>query len=327
MAQAKIAERAHATEGEALAARRTGCYRPPMTTAPRLDHIGIVAHDLAAAAAQYEQLGFRLTPLARQSGPLAPGGAVVPWGSANRCAMLGAGYIELLGIVERGLYDNDLGRFLARYQGIHILALGIDDAEAELARLRAAGFAIAGIRPMQRPAGGGIARFQRLPIPEAQEGRIQLIRHETPELLWRPELTAHPNRAAGLIEAVLCVADLEAAAERFRRLAGVAPERGGGAATFPLAGARLVLCEAPALPAFVPGATPPTLPWFAGFTLATDDGNEAVRRLLAERGIDHAEAEGRLAVPPDCAAGAACVFAAERQASSPAGTGDASIGI
>src|SRR5215469_10152014 len=160
-----------------------------------LDHVGIVARDLAAAAALYQRLGFQLTPQARQQGPLAEGGASVPWGSANRCAMLRRGYLEIIGIVDAALYDNGLGAFLVRYEGMHILAFGTDDADAAVARLRVAGLEVPGVKPMQRPAGGGIARFRRVPLAAAPEGRIQLIQHETPELLWQEPLLEHPNGA------------------------------------------------------------------------------------------------------------------------------------
>src|SRR5712692_9426590 len=90
----------------------------------RIDHIGIAVPDLAAAAAAFERLGFLLTPLSQQAGPLSLDGPVARWGSANRCVMLEAGYIELIGIVDPSLYDNELGRFLARYHGIPVLALG-----------------------------------------------------------------------------------------------------------------------------------------------------------------------------------------------------------
>src|SRR5690349_20670454 len=69
--------------------------RPMNGNVDSLDHIGIAVPDLAAAAASYQRLGFQLTPLQQQSGPLEPGGPVVRWGSANRCAMLEQGYLEL----------------------------------------------------------------------------------------------------------------------------------------------------------------------------------------------------------------------------------------
>jgi catechol 2,3-dioxygenase-like lactoylglutathione lyase family enzyme len=281
-----------------------------------LDHIGIAVPDLAAAATAYERLGFQLTPLQRQAGPLAPGGPVVRWGSANRCAMLEEGYLEIIGIVDPALYDNQLGQFLARYHGIHILALGIDDADAEVTRLRAAGLDVPGVRPMQRPVatptGESEVRFKRVPLADAPEGRIQLIEHLTPELMWQAHLLAHPNHAVALTETVLCVADVAAAAERFRRLTGRAPLRHGTARIFVFAAGRLVLCDPASLGDFrsdvATGLTPPTLPWFAGFSVATDDGNASVRRILRRNGIPHAEHGAVLVVSADYACGATCRF-------------------
>jgi catechol 2,3-dioxygenase-like lactoylglutathione lyase family enzyme len=278
----------------------------------RLDHIGIAAPDLAAAASVYERLGFNLTALQQQAGPLEPDGPVVLWGSANRCAMLEEGYLEIIGIVDPALYDNQLGQFLARYHGIHIMALGVDDAEAQLKRLRQAGLAVKGIRPMQRkvatPSGESEVRFKRVPLADAPEGRIQLIEHLTPELMWQAHLLAHPNRVVALTETVLCVADIAVAEDRFRRLTGIVPLRHGAARIFAFASGRLVLCDPASLRDFMTEATPPTLPWFAGFSVATDDGNAAVRQILRRNGVPHAEHGAVLVVPPEAACGAACRF-------------------
>jgi catechol 2,3-dioxygenase-like lactoylglutathione lyase family enzyme len=278
-----------------------------------LDHIGIAVPDLAVAAETYRRLGFLLTPLQQQSGPLEPGGPVVRWGSANHCAMLEEGYLELIGIADPALYDNQLGRFLARYRGIHIMALGVADAEAAVERLRRSGLVVAGVRPMQRPVatpeGTSEVRFKRVPLADAPEGRIQLIEHLTPELMWQDHLLAHPNRAVALTETVLCVADIGETAERLARLAGIAPLRHGRARIFVFAAGRLVLCDPASLGDFMRGLEPPTLPWFAGFSIATDDGNQAVREILRRNGIAFAEHDGGdIVVPAASSCGATCRF-------------------
>jgi len=282
------------------------------TGVDRLDHIGIAVPDLTAAAATYERLGFRLAPLQQQAGPLQPDGPVVFWGSANRCAMLEEGYLEIIGIVDPALCDNQLGQFLARYHGIHIMALGVDDAEAQLTRLREAGLAAPGVRPMQRkvaiPTGEALVRFKRVPLADAPEGRIQLIEHLTPELMWQKHLLAHPNRAVALTETVLCVADIAVAEDRFRRLTGIVPLRHGAARIFAFASGRLVLCDPASLSDFMTELTPPTLPWFAGFSVATDDGNAAVRRILRGNAVPHDEHGAVVVVPAEAACGAACRF-------------------
>ena len=137
-----------------------------------------------------------------------PDGPVVPFGTGNRCIMLREGYIELIAIVDPAAFSNTLDRFLARYAGIHIIALGIEDETANLDRLRRSGIDIPGVAYLERPVddadpSGPRARFARLPLPDAPEGRLQLIRHLTPEAIWQERFLTHPNHAVGLAEVVV----------------------------------------------------------------------------------------------------------------------------
>lgn len=294
-----------------------------MSTAVALDHLGVAARDLAPMAAAYERLGFALSPIAQQSGRRRPDLPVEPWGSGNRCAFLKHGYIELIAILDPALYDNTLNAFLARYTGLHILALAIEDPEANLARMRAAGIDIPGIAWLERPveAGGPIAKFARLPFPDPPEGRVQLIRHLTPELVWNPKWMDHANKAVALEEAILCAAEPAETAARLSRLSGlpVEPDPAGGfvlrlpgaaGAAGPFAPAQetrvRVLTEA-ALPTVLPGVTAPASPFMAGMVIRTEDGGAAARGVLA--GIPTVEAPQGIMVPPAYAAGAAVVFA------------------
>jgi catechol 2,3-dioxygenase-like lactoylglutathione lyase family enzyme len=282
-----------------------------------LDHVGIAAHDLEALAATYERLGFTLTPLARHAGRLTPDGPVVPFGTGNRCAMLGepgrpAGYLELIARIDPNAPANSLDRFLQRYQGIHIVAFGIADAEAELARLRRQGFDLPGIAHLERPVdqgdpAKGIAKFARLPLPNeaSPEGRMQLIQHLTPELIWRDAWLLHPNRVVRLAGLVISVADVGEAADRFARLTGVAAQADAGAARLPLAGAELTLATPAALRTLLPGVEAPTLPFIAGVMLETADQGAAIRMIAAGAGRD--VTDGFL-VSPEAAGGTALVF-------------------
>ena len=280
-----------------------------------LDHVGVCARGGSALWAAWERLGFALTPVARHSAPAsrggAPGGPAEPLATGNRCAMLRHGYVELLAILDPGLPDNGMGARLDRYEGAHILALRVDDADANLARLRRAGLAIPGVAPLERPVddeGGPLARFTRIPLPDAPEGRVQLIRHETPELLWQPRWLDHPNRAAALDCVVLASAEPAASAARLSRLAGLAlePDPAGGYA-LPLPRGRVRIVSPGGLADLLPGVTPPALPFIAGIVLRTEDGAAAARRILAG-----AAADGPLGltVPPALAGGAALVLAA-----------------
>lgn len=293
-------------------------------TAIALDHVGVAARELAPLATAYERLGFTLTPVARQSGRRRPDLPVEPFGSGNRCAFLRHGYVELIAILDPTLFDNGLGAWIDRYVGMHILALTMADEQANLERLRRAGVPIPGVAYLERPveAGGPIARFARLPFPDAPEGRVQLIRHLTPELVWQDRWMDHANGAVALESAVL-VSDAPAeGAARLSRLAGlpVEPDPAGdfvlvlpgaaGAAgpRAPAMATRVRILTPEGLARVLPGVAPPALPGMAGMVLRTGDGNAAARRVLA--GLATREVpDGGLMVPPALAGGAAVVFA------------------
>jgi hypothetical protein len=273
-------------------------------SASALDHVGIAGPDLDALAAAYERLGFRLTPRAQHHAP-GPDGVVRPIGTGNRCAMLRQGYLELIAVIDPTLPSNTLDRFLARYHGLHIVAFAIEDPETELARLRAAGLAVPGIawleRPIETEAGRPTARFARIPMPDAPEGRIQLIRHLTPDLLWQPDMLDHPNRAAALEEVALMVADPAEAAARFARLVGVAATAAPDGVVLPLPQGRVRFTAGAAFP----GVAAPALPFIAGVTIRTEDGAAALRRIA---GAAARETPGGVLVPPEHAGGAALLF-------------------
>jgi hypothetical protein len=282
--------------------------------AEALDHVGIAGNDLGAMARQWEALGFCLTPLARHSGKRTQDGPVVPFGTGNRCIMLREGYLELIAIVDPGAFSNTLDRFLARYAGIHILALSIADEEANLARLRRAGIDIPGVAYLERPVddtdpAGPRARFARLPFPDPPEGRIQLIRHLTPEAIWQERFMVHPNHAIALAEIVLAVEHPAETAARFSLLAGrpVVPDPEDGF-QLDLPRGRVRMLPPEAVAQVFPGIAIPCLPFIAGMVVRTDDGAEAAGRLLAGRAIPHRRIAGGLLVEPAATGGVALLL-------------------
>jgi hypothetical protein len=267
--------------------------------AEALDHVGVAGADLDALAAQWTRLGFTLTPFARHAGPREIGGPVVPYATGNRCVMLREGYVELIAVVDPAAPEQGLGALLARYAGIQILALAVDDAAANLARLRAAGLAIPGVAYLERPVDdaqpdAARARFARLPLPDAPEGRIQLIEHLTPEAIWQERFMGHANRAVALAEVTMAVAVPAETAARLSRLAGrpVVPDSGGFALELPRGRVRVLPPDLG--PPGEGGA--PCLPWIGGLTLRTDDGNAALRAHLAGTGVSFADESGGVVV-------------------------------
>lgn len=297
-----------------------------MSTAVALDHVAVVARDLPPLVAAYERLGFALSPLSRQSGPRAPGGPVEAFGSGNRCAFLRHGYIELLGLLDPALFANGVDRFADRYAGLHIVALAMQDEEANLARLRRAGLDIAGVARLQRPVeeGGPVAHFARLPLPDAPEGRLQLIRHLSAGLVWDKRWMGHANRADALTEVILVNDPAAESAARLSRLAGLplVPDPAGGfllelpgaagaaGPEAPVLRTAVRILEPAALPRVLPGVAIPALPFIAGMVVRTADGNAAVRAILAREGIAAIDLPMGLMVPPAQAGGAAIVFQA-----------------
>jgi hypothetical protein len=239
--------------------------------APGLDHVGVVSSDLVSLAATYERLGFTLTPFSRSSD-----GRI-----GNRCVMLQGSYIELLAGVDPNARSTTLERFLARYAGVHILAFSIVDEQMALARLHRAGIeGVAASRFARKfddaDPGGAEAAFAVIQTPEQPEGRCNLVRHLTPEVLWQERFLSHPNNASTLEDASIAVADPADSAARLSRLIGcvVIPDPGGGLA-LELSRGRITL---------VPAASG-VVPRITRLTLRTSDGNAAMHRLVKERMI------------------------------------------
>ncbi len=256
-----------------------------------LDHVGIVGSDLETLAAAFVRLGFCLTPLARHAGGR----------TGNRCAMFrDGGYLELVATVNGGI-SATLDRFLGRYSGVHILALGIGDTTAACERLRRAGIDVHADRSERSTDDSDptapLVAFALLTPPDPPEGRIHLIHHLTPDAMWQERFLSHPNQAVRLEEAILVAPAPAETAARLSVLAGrpVQPDPAGGY-VLSLQTGRLRILSPASWASQHPNRTAPTLPWIGGLTLATADGNAALHRLLTDRGIDHDQSPGLLQV-------------------------------
>ena len=282
-----------------------------MTTGGELDHVGIAANSLTDIAAMYRRLGFTLAPYSRHMGP-GEDGKPKPIGTANHCIMLREGYLELIAIVEPGLFAFNLDEDLRRYEGIHIIAFGTPDPEGTAARLREQGFPAmpyALSRMVEASTGPQQARFTNLPLPRGTfpEGNIFFLRHETPEVLLEPHLTEHDNHAVSLNEVVIAVADLAESSDRFVRFLGVQPEPQGSAQIFRLSRGRVVLVGAEQLGDVLPGVVAATVPFAASITLGSAN-MDATRRVLAERGVATQDVGRRLIVDRLAAGGVTLCF-------------------
>jgi hypothetical protein len=253
-------------------------YSPhsPAASALTIDHAAHFVPDIGAAGAGFENLGFTLTPFSAQSVRPEAGGAPVPAGTGNRCVMLQRGYLEFLAPTHDTPNANQLRAAIKRYTGIHLIAFGSTDGDADYARLAQGGFdplpPIALQREVATETGSGTARFTvvRVPPSTMAEGRIQYCQHHTPELVWQPRWVHHRNGITGLAGVILCVADPEESAQRHARFTGLPARRVDN--TWRIDTARGVLMFV--TPQFIGSRldlTAPALPWIAGTVLETND--------------------------------------------------------
>jgi catechol 2,3-dioxygenase-like lactoylglutathione lyase family enzyme len=225
----------------------------------RLDHLGLATTNLESARRAYERLGFTLSPRSMHAGSTAAGGPVVPWGSGNHCAMFENGYLELLGLVDASLPSN-VKQMVARYEGLHIVALECASADETYSHAVASGIASREPITLERDASfgvdGGITRragFRNVYLdPVAYpEARFILIEHRTPDVLWQPHLLQHPNGAVGLEAVYLVSADVADTVGRFTVLFGQ-PKQVGDAHRFELPRGSLWVTSEKAMRAAVP---------------------------------------------------------------------------
>ncbi len=260
------------------------------------------------AGAAFARLGFPLTPPTVHRNEDEAGNRVLT-GTANRCAMLGRGYLEILTDVE-GL-DTSFSRAhraaVARYQGLHLIAFSVDDVAAEAGRLDAEGFEPQPVANLRRPMpvdGGGeeVAGFSVLRVAPGTmaEGRMQILRHETPEVVWQPSMISRDNAISGLSGVVICTGDPAEAAERYARFIGREPEGAGIA----LDRGRLDFVDPAGLARIIPAARPPSLPFIAATVLESAD-IASTHRFCEAAGVPVATLpDGVIAIAPEFAMGA-----------------------
>ena len=279
-----------------------------------LHHVGLVVRDLDAAVAAYEKLGFVFSALSMHKGSRNPGEPEVAFGTGNRCAIFRRNFVEIVAHVVKDRWDFGITGFLERYEGLHIICFGADDAAVVDARLSEAGIATSGVIALQRdvetPDGIRTAKMACVHFKaDMPEGLVQAAQHRTPEYILQPNLMAHPNRAVMLTEIVLCVEDPDEYAAKYVRLTDQAAERRGRARVVALPTSQVTIVAPDDLAKLILGGAPPVLPFMAGFGVACED-LDVVRRILDDRGVPSEAVEGRIVVPAQAACGAAVIFEA-----------------
>ncbi len=196
----------------------------------RLDHVGVVARDLARLIDTYRRLGFALTE-PRELLRVDPGtGAASRTGQWSCHAVFHRGYLELTALLVEDPAHH-LTSLLAEGEGLRIVVHASESLAADRERLLAEGHAVGPLarasRPIEYGSRRGEAQFEWFrvdpPGAEAARGLTAYVHHLTPELVFQPEVMTHPNGALALLEVrpfesfTVGVADLGAAG---RLLAG-----------------------------------------------------------------------------------------------------------
>ena len=129
----------------------------------KIDHLGIAVRDLEEAVRTYRTLGFEVESVHE-----------VPTEKVRAAFLpVGESRLELLEPTEPG---SVLARFLEKRSGLHHVCLLVEDIEASLAALKAAGVALIDERP--RPgAGGSRVAFVH---PRAADGVLLELKEAAP---------------------------------------------------------------------------------------------------------------------------------------------------
>ncbi|MBM3504227.1 MAG: VOC family protein [Alphaproteobacteria bacterium] len=276
-----------------------------------IDHLGIVSRDMMATERAYKRLGFYVTEPKPLTAPDARG-RQQPTGQDSQHFVFRDTYVELTGITDPNA-KNHLEPYIARYAGLHILALNCKSADAASAALRGEGLPI----PAANQAGRevlygkpGLARFKWFMIPPAiaPEGLVCAVEHVTPEIVYQDVVMNHPNGAVSLIEATLCTTDLAGACRNYQRFLGVPDTPLPYGRAFDMGESRVVLCDPAGLARRYPGVRPPAVPCYIGLAVGVVDLDHT-RTYLTNAGV-RIQSDGldRLWVGPEAGAGAVVEF-------------------
>ncbi len=281
-----------------------------------LDHIVHAVRDLDAGAALYRKLGF--TVGARNTHP---------WGTQNHIVQLPGFFVELLGIGDASRIpphetrDFSFGafsrEFLARHEGLSMLVLEGQGAQADAETFRAAAigdFAVFDFEREGKRADGTPVKVA-FSLAFAQDARAPDIGFFTcqqhyPDNFWNAAFQRHANRVSRIGGAVIVA---ENPSDHHVFLSAFVGERelqsssSGVKVTTPRGDIQVM---DPSAYRTHFGIEPPSIA--RGACLAAirfmSDAIEATKVELGRSQVPHAERMGKLVVGPDVAMGAALVF-------------------
>jgi hypothetical protein len=277
------------------------------------DHVGYFVPDLATAGAQLEKLGFQVSGTNIQYNENSAGELVLS-GTSNRLVKLNRGFIEVLAATSDSALADQLQAMLARYQGLHVIALTNPDMDKTAARLAAAGVALQDTVHMRRKitidGAEALMAYTILRVKPGTftEGRLQILTNHTPESFWLPGEMDHPNQADRLTDLLICVADVPEAVARYEGFFGLAAIEMGGIRTLDLDRGRFHFVSPDQANAMLPGSNAPTLPYVVGQAIGSRSF-AASKEFFREAGTQPIiETEELYCIGPEDALGAYLLF-------------------
>jgi hypothetical protein len=241
-------------------------------------------------------------------------GRLTKSGTANRLCTFAVGYIEVLGAVADTPLADQLNAALKRYTGLHLIAFSHPNMASQRRRMMAAGFEVQPTvrlrRPIQTPEGEKTVRASVVRVKPGvmAEGRVQMLTHETPELIWLPRYSDHPNAADALTALLIVSEDAESKARQYARLTGGEPVCEGDVHTVTLARGHLTFASPESAQTILPELAIPSLPYIGAVAIRSADLGRT-RKALRDRGVKPlVENEAVVWVHPGDGVGAYIVF-------------------
>jgi len=249
-----------------------------------------------------------------------------PWGTENRLIQFERSFIELIALGEGGGIPPHRPRafnfgafvrdYLGRREGLALLALGSDDAQADAAFFVGSGVGdfepFSFRRGARRPDGSETEVAFTLAFatdPRAPDAGFFVCQHHYPDNFWNRALQEHANGAEGIAAVVLSAEEPQAHRSFLERFAG-APARfpRGSDISLPLDGARLdVTTPDDAAELYGSVEADPHRAEFVAFAVRVPDMRALAHRLEAA-GVPYGRFGSRLVVPASVARGVAIAF-------------------
>jgi len=268
-----------------------------------IDHLLTAVADAEAAGADFERLGFTVTPLS----------VIGSMGLANRLVLLDpltqgtANFIELMALHDPARANPTMRSLLDGAPGIRSLVMASFDAEATRAALEAQGHAPGPVHKVARewvlPSGERLDVAFDVLLPTAAPFAFNVCRYHTLQHYLRPEWRAHPNGSQSLVAVHAVTEDPAAATAFYAQLLGRPAERGehGSFAVGP--GAVRLTISTPSHAAALFGGDPPKAAGYVGYTIRVGNLAKAAA-LLASRGVPAVRGRDRaLVVSPQAGQG------------------------